>query len=58
MPLLEKPKEKNRILRLADYKNHINKVLERRLDNYWRKLMKENKEGRKRNFPTNQRSEC
>jgi hypothetical protein len=48
MPLLEGAIEKNRILRIVDYKNRINKILNRRLDNYWMKLMKENKEGRMR----------
>jgi hypothetical protein len=48
LPHLEEAIEKNRILRIINYKNHINKVLERRLDIYWRRTIKENKKGKKR----------
>jgi hypothetical protein len=48
LPLLEEAKEKNRILRIADYNNHINKILEGRLNNYWKKIIKESKEDRRR----------
>jgi hypothetical protein len=48
LPHLEEAIEKNRILRMSNYEDHINKVLQRRLNIYWRKLIKENKWGKKR----------
>jgi hypothetical protein len=37
MPRLELAIEKNRILKLMNYKDHINRVLENKLTNYWKK---------------------
>jgi hypothetical protein len=48
MPLLEEAKERNRILRIANYKNHVNKVLEGRLNNHWINRMKGKKEDKRR----------
>jgi hypothetical protein len=48
LPHLDEAIEKNRILRIVNYKNHINKILEKRLDIYWRRMVKENKTGKKR----------
>jgi hypothetical protein len=39
-PHLEEAIEKNRVLRIINYKDHINKVLGKRLNIYWRKLLK------------------
>jgi hypothetical protein len=48
LPLLEEALERNRILRIMDYKDHINKVTETRLNIDWRKLIKENRECKRR----------
>jgi hypothetical protein len=48
LPLLEEAIEKSRILRLVNYKDHISKLLESRMNIHWRKLIKENREGKKR----------
>jgi hypothetical protein len=48
LPLLEETIEKNRIMRTVNYKDHIRKVLETRMSDYWRKLIKNNREGKKR----------
>jgi hypothetical protein len=48
IPILEEAKEKNRIMMLMNYKDHINKVLGNRIMNHRRKCMKENLNGKKR----------
>jgi hypothetical protein len=48
MPMLEEAKEKNRIMMMINYKDHINKVLGNRIMNHWRKCMKENASGKRR----------
>jgi hypothetical protein len=47
MPHLEEAMEKNKILRIINYKNHINKVSGKRMDMFWRKSIKESKKGKK-----------
>jgi hypothetical protein len=48
LPLLEEAIESNRLLSNINYKNHINRVLETRLNIFWKKLIRENREGKKR----------
>jgi hypothetical protein len=48
IPLLEETIEKNKVLRTINYKDRINKVLETRMNVHWRKLLKSNRESRRR----------
>jgi hypothetical protein len=48
LPLLEEAIEKNKVLRTINYKDHINRVLESRLNIYLRKLIKGNREDKRR----------
>jgi hypothetical protein len=48
MPLLDEAIEKNKVLRTINYKDHINKILEKRLNNDWKRQIKENKEDKRR----------
>jgi hypothetical protein len=48
MPLLEEAMEKNRSMLRMNYKDHINKILCTRMENYWMKCKKENQDHKKR----------
>jgi hypothetical protein len=40
--------EKNKALRIINHKDHISKVPEARMNMHWRKLIKNNREGKMR----------
>jgi hypothetical protein len=48
MPLLEEAREKNRVMLQLNYKDHINKVLKNKMENYWKRCMKENRNGKRK----------
>jgi hypothetical protein len=48
LPLLEEAIEKNKFVRTINCKDHIRKVLETRMNMYWKKLIKDNREGKRR----------
>jgi chromatin segregation and condensation protein Rec8/ScpA/Scc1 (kleisin family) len=50
--------EKNQLMRAIDDKDHLNKVVEGKLNIYTRKLIQENKEGKRRMKQVIQEAKC